>query len=165
MEPNELHINEQSEENLEKISIKPLLYLSSLIALAVFLVTFMPYSILKINLLPFFSFNFSYIFSYLILFLLIFIVLIFYYRHKSVHMEELSQYVTIFGVYPAWLINRTGNRPYDWYGLGIGIILSVCSFLYTPATRYSPGFLFLTLSFLFALMLGSSKKWKLIRRR
>ena len=101
----------------------------------------------------------------MILFLPVIIILILYYRHKSVHMEELSQYVTLFGAHPRWLINRTGNRLIDWFGLGAGVFLAVLSLIFCSAIRFFPGFLFLTLSFFFALLLGSAKKWKLKRRQ
>lgn len=164
MEPSELYTTGVSDENLERISIKPLLYLASLFSLVFFLVTFIPYIIFRLHLFPFFTFNFSYIFTYLILFLLIIIALILYYKHKSLHMEEISRYVTILGAHPTWLINRTGNRYIDWYGLGIGVCLSVISLIVSKAIWFFPGLLFITLSFLFALLLGSSKKWKLKRR-
>lgn len=164
MRSNEIHTTENSGENMEKITVSPLLYLTALITLAVFLISFIPYTLYGLHLMPIFSFYFSYTFSYLILFFLVFIGLIFYYRHKSVHMEELSQYVTIFGANPRWLVNRTGIRLIDWIGLLAGVTLSVLSILNPKALLFFPGFLLLTLSFLFALLFGSSKKWKLKRR-
>lgn len=164
MEPNEEHIRETSGENLEKMSIKPLLYLASIISLVIFLATFIPYTVYEIHLMSVFSFYFSYTFSYLLLFFIVWIGLILYYRHQAVHMEELSQYVRIFGVNPRWLIVRTGNRFVDWIGLIIGIVLSVLSIIIPVALLFLPGFIFLTLSFFFALTMGNSNKWKLVRR-
>jgi hypothetical protein len=164
MEPNEEHIKETSGENLEKMSIKPLLYLASIISLVIFLATFIPYTFYEIHLMSVFSFYFSYTFSYLLLFFFTWIGLILYYRHQAVHMEELSQYVRIFGVNPRWLIVRTGNRFIDWIGLLIGIVLSVLSIVIPVTLLFLPGFIFLTLSFFFALVLGNSNKWKLLRR-
>jgi tetrahydromethanopterin S-methyltransferase subunit F len=164
MNPNEEHLNEISGDNLEKLSVKPLLYLASIISLVVFLVTFIPYTFYGIHLMSLFSFYFSYTFSYLLLFFIVWIGLIFYYRHQAVHMEELSQYVRIFGVNPRWLFVRTGNRSIDWAGLIIGILLSVLSVIIPGALIFLPGFIFLTLSFYFAIALGSTNKWKLLRR-
>jgi hypothetical protein len=164
MNPNEEHIKVTSGENLEKISIKPLLYLASIISLVIFLVTFIPYTFYGIHLMSVFSFYFSYTFSYLLLFFTVWIGLILYYRHQAIHMEELSQYVRVFGVNPRWLVVRTGNRFIDWLGLFIGIVLSVLAIIIPVALIFLPGFIFFTLSFLFAILLGNSNKWKLIRR-
>lgn len=164
MKPNEEHIKVTSGENLEKISIKPLLYMASIVSLIIFLFTFIPYSIYEIHMMSFFSFYFSYTFSYLLLFLVVLIGLILYYRHRAIHMEELSQYVRIFGVNPNWLVVRTGNRLIDWIGLIVGIIFSILSILIPKAIIFFPGFLLFTLSFCFALLFGSANKWKLLRR-
>lgn len=164
MNPNEEHINDTSGENLEKISIKPLLYMASIISLLLFLATFWFYTFYGIHLMPVFSFYFSYTFSYLILFLVVWIGLILYYRHQAIYLDELSQYVRIFGVNPRWLVIRTGNRYIDWLGLVVGIVLSALSIVFPVMLIFLPGFLFLTMSFFFAIILGNSNKWKLVRR-
>jgi hypothetical protein len=79
-------------------------------------------------------------------------------------MEELSQYVMIFGVNPRWLVVRTGNWLIDWIGLVGGIVLSALSIIIKEALIFLPGFLLISLSFFFALALGNSDKWKLFRR-
>lgn len=164
MSPNEEHIELTSGENLERISIKPLLYLASIISLVVFLITFIPYTFYGIYLMPAFSFYFSYTFSYLLLFFIVWLGLILYYRHQAVHMEELSKYVRIFGINPRWPLVRTGNRLIDWIGLIVGVFLSVLSIIIPVALIFLPGFIFFTLSFFFAIAMGNSQKWNLKRR-
>lgn len=165
MEPLEYHTDEESGENLEKLSIKPLLYVSSLVSLVIWGVTFIPYLKSGVRLFVAFSDHFNYVLVYLLLFFAVLTVLVFYYRHVSLHMERMSRYVRIFGVHPAWLIFRTGNVSLDWAGLIIGMALCVLVFFHECLLfRFFPGFMFLTLSFLFALLLGNSRKWKMLRR-
>jgi hypothetical protein len=164
MNSNESQTSEKLGQNLEKITIRPLLYLASMSTLAIFLLTFLPYSKFDINILPFFSFNITYILTYCTLFTLIFIALVLYYRHKSVHIETFSRYVKILGINPNEIINRTGNRKIDLIGFISGVILSIVSLIIPGGIVAFPCFLLLTMSFFFSLRFGSTNKWKLLRR-
>jgi hypothetical protein len=165
MKSNKQHTGESSDENLEKVSIKPLLYLTSIVSLVIFLLSFYPYLfIYKLHLIKIFSCNFSYVITYLILFFILLVGLIIYYRHLVLHMEEMSKYVRIFGLNPEWLITRTGNKGVDWVGFLAGLVLCIISLVCPKTFFFFPGFLFFTLSFFFALLLGNPNKWKLLRR-
>ena len=164
MENNNLTVSEEPGQNLEKIPIRHLSYLASLFTLLIFLASFIPYYHLNYILLPFFTFYFSYVFSYLFLFLIIFLVLIFTYKNKALHLKELHYKTTILGINPYTIIIRTGIQQIDIIGLIAGLIFCVLSCLFPLTRMFFPGFLLLTMSFLFSILYGSTKKRELKRR-
>jgi hypothetical protein len=153
-----------SEEMYEVFSVRPVLFLSSLLTIGLWIVLAYPiYFFPKIHVLPFLGFYISYVMTFLILFVAIFVVLSFLYRHNAYHLKIFSD-APILGIHPNRLVRRTGIQFSDFWGLLLGAIFSVMS-LIAPRIRFLfPLFLLVTLSFLFALISGTSEKWVLSRR-
>jgi hypothetical protein len=68
------------------------------------------------------------------------------------------------GFRPMHLVNRTGVKYIDFFGLFVTLIFALETLLLPGWGYLFPGFLFLLLSFLSAIIAGSTKIWKLVRR-
>lgn len=148
----------------EKFGVKHLLFQSSVMVAVSWLVLFYPlYFHPRPHLLPFLGFYSSYVFTFLMLFVAIFVGLSLAYRHKALQMELFSD-VDILGIKPFSLVTRTGVARIDYVGLVLGICFSLLALLLRDIRFIFPFFLFLSLSFFFAILTGSSKKWRLKKR-
>jgi hypothetical protein len=159
-----IHTTEESGQNLEKIDVQPLLYLSCLITTIIFFATFKVIELSGFRLFFFLPFFLSYILTYLMILLVVAVVLVLIYRNKAIHIKEFTKSVTILGVNPALMVNRTGIRHFDLLGLITGIIACIIVLFFKNVQIVFPGILMLTMSFFFAFLYGSTKKWKQKRR-
>lgn len=158
------HTSEQSGEIFEKFSVKPVLFVASVVM--VFITVCLIYPLFfspKIHVLTFLSFYSSYIFTFLILYVIVYLILVFIYRHQSLQMKTFSEQ-PILGLKPIYLVCRTGVRLIDIFGMIVGIALSVLCYLKEPLRFLFPLFLFFSFAFISALYTGPATKWQLKRR-
>ena len=162
---NDLKGNSQKSAKIfEKVSIKPVLFISSLAAIFFYIITFFPYYFVsKFIIISSFPFLLNYILFYLFILLIFMVIFIFIYRDKIANMEDFSHSIKIFGINPELLVRRTGVRFIDIFGLIISVIFMITSLLIISLHFLVPFFLLTGLSFFFAIISGKTKLWSLKR--
>lgn len=157
--------HKESVDVFEKFSIKPLLYLSIIITLVIYAISFYPvYFILKPKIIGVLPFSFNYILLYLALWVVVFTVFGFYYKNRAANMSDFVGNFKFLRQNPKTFVARTGVRLIDIVGVVFATFFAITSSLFEPLHFLIPFFILSGLSFLFALITGSSKQWNLKRR-
>lgn len=153
-----------SEHLFERFSVRPVLFMASIMTLGLWTILFIPINFFKFHLFHFMGFFFSYVLTFLILYVIVFITLVLVYRHNALQMKIFSN-VPIFGIYPQTFMRRTGLPYVDILGVILGIFFCIITLLFTKVHCLFPFFVFTTLSFLFAILSGVKDPWMLLRRK
>ena len=157
--------NSKTGKLLAKPGVMPVLFISCLVAILFYLLTFFPfYFITKLVLIHSVPFLVNYVLFYLVILILILFIFILVYRHKIANLKSMDESILILGFDPVSLVKRTGMVFIDKIGFLISTGFFISSLIISKLHFLLPFFLLCTIAFLFAIISGDSKPWELKRR-
>lgn len=149
----------------KNVSNKSVLFISSILAIVFFLVTFyFYYFVFKLVFVSSFSFLMNYVLFYLFILLLIILASFLFIKNKTAGMKSYEGSFSILGVYDYYYINRTGVKYIDFIGLLASIVFILTSVILTPLHFLVPFFVLTSIAFFFAITTGSAKPWILRKK-